>query len=100
MKESTHPRETRLLHRPLVMPFPRQLPSEVSASLVMSTLPKLGGLRAISAFLVIAYHYGINYIPAGWGVLMFFVISGFLRLWRMGNAGYPFKAGHSMASSS
>src|SRR5206468_178206 len=46
-----------------------------------STIPKLSGLRAISAFLVIAYHYGIPYVSAGLGVLVFFVISGFLITW-------------------
>ncbi|MDP9039166.1 MAG: acyltransferase [Acidobacteriota bacterium] len=41
-------------------------------------LPKLDFLRAFSAGVVIAYHYGFEAVPAGFGVLTFFVISGFL----------------------
>lgn len=41
-------------------------------------LPKLDFLRAVSAGIVIAYHYGFSSIPAGFGVMTFFVISGFL----------------------
>jgi peptidoglycan/LPS O-acetylase OafA/YrhL len=41
-------------------------------------LPKLDFLRAVSAGIVIAYHYGFEAVPAGFGVLTFFVISGFL----------------------
>ena len=41
-------------------------------------LPKLDFLRAVSAGVVIAYHYGVGAVPAGFGVLTFFVISGFL----------------------
>jgi peptidoglycan/LPS O-acetylase OafA/YrhL len=41
-------------------------------------LPKLDFLRAVSAGIVIAYHYGFETIPAGFGVMTFFVISGFL----------------------
>jgi peptidoglycan/LPS O-acetylase OafA/YrhL len=41
-------------------------------------LPKLDFLRAASAAIVIASHYGFHRIPAGFGVLVFFVISGFL----------------------
>ena len=43
-------------------------------------LPKLNGLRALSAFIVVVYHYGF-YVPAGFGVLTFFVMSGFLITW-------------------
>ena len=43
-------------------------------------IPKLNGLRALSAFIVVAYHYGF-YVPAGFGVLSFFVMSGFLITW-------------------
>jgi peptidoglycan/LPS O-acetylase OafA/YrhL len=41
-------------------------------------LAKLDFLRALSAGIVVAAHYGSTAIPAGFGVLTFFVISGFL----------------------
>jgi peptidoglycan/LPS O-acetylase OafA/YrhL len=56
------------------------LPPVLEANLRLPTIPKLNGLRAISAFIVVAYHYGV-YVPAGFGVLSFFVISGFLITW-------------------
>src|SRR4051794_35358050 len=40
-------------------------------------IPKLDALRAISALLVMLYHFGLP-VPAGFGVTCFFVISGFL----------------------
>lgn len=40
----------------------------------------LDGLRAVAVFLVIFYHAGLP-SPGGLGVLMFFVISGFLITW-------------------
>lgn len=41
-------------------------------------IPCLDFLRAISAAIVVIYHSGYQTIPAGFGVLTFFVISGFL----------------------
>ncbi len=41
-------------------------------------LPKIDFLRAVSAGIVVLYHYGVPGIPASFGVLTFFVISGFL----------------------
>jgi len=41
-------------------------------------IPRLDFLRAISAGIVVVYHSGYKAIPAGFGVLTFFVISGFL----------------------
>lgn len=43
-----------------------------------SKIPKLAFLRAISAAIVVFFHSGYTAIPAGFGVLTFFVISGFL----------------------
>ncbi|MBL4618026.1 MAG: acyltransferase [Robiginitomaculum sp.] len=42
-------------------------------------IPALDGLRAFSVLIVIAAHYGLEYIiPGGFGVTIFFFISGFL----------------------
>jgi peptidoglycan/LPS O-acetylase OafA/YrhL len=43
-------------------------------------LPILDGLRAVAVFSVILFHAGLP-APGGLGVLMFFVISGFLITW-------------------
>jgi len=57
------------------------LPHVLERNLSSGTIPRLNALRAISAFIVVAYHYGLDYIPTGFGVLSFFVISGFLITW-------------------
>ena len=41
----------------------------------------IDGIRAIAAFLVVFYHYGFQWCPGGLGVLVFFVLSGFLITW-------------------
>jgi peptidoglycan/LPS O-acetylase OafA/YrhL len=57
------------------------LPLNLATGLAKSHLPSLDGLRAISALLVVFYHYGFEWCPGGLGVLAFFVLSGFLITW-------------------
>lgn len=40
--------------------------------------PELDSLRAFSVMLVVAAHAGFNFIPGGFGVTVFFVISGYI----------------------
>jgi peptidoglycan/LPS O-acetylase OafA/YrhL len=54
------------------------LPPALTAGLAAKHLSGIDGLRAISALLVVLYHAGVPAIPAGTGVLAFFVLSGFL----------------------
>ena len=45
--------------------------AQLTSHLGRSKLPRLDGLRAISALLVIFYHFGVPYIPGGYGVMVF-----------------------------
>ena len=54
---------------------------QIYAKLSSRNIPALDGLRAIAVFLVIFYHFGFAQVPAGLGVLVFFVLSGFLITW-------------------
>jgi peptidoglycan/LPS O-acetylase OafA/YrhL len=53
----------------------------LASGLSQPKIPALDGLRAIAVFLVILYHFGFPWAPGGLGVLIFFVISGFLITW-------------------
>lgn len=44
-------------------------------------IPALQGLRAIAISLVVVYHFGFRGMPGGYGVLIFYVLSGFLITW-------------------
>jgi peptidoglycan/LPS O-acetylase OafA/YrhL len=45
----------------------------------MERIPALDGLRAIAIVMVVGYHVDNTLVPAGfWGVLLFFVLSGYL----------------------
>lgn len=53
---------------------------KLGRSLAAKHIPKLDALRAISAIFVMLFHFGLHF-PPGFGVLCFFVISGFLITW-------------------
>lgn len=55
-------------------------PPQLAAALDRSELPSIDGLRAVAVFLVVFYHLGFR-VNGGLGVLIFFVISGFLITW-------------------
>lgn len=59
--------------------------AEFYAKLNRKHLPSLDGLRGVAALLVVFYHFGMEfgyYPPPGYlGVLIFFVLSGFLITW-------------------
>lgn len=55
--------------------------TDLASGLAEPKIPALDGLRAIAVFLVIFYHFGFVWVPGGLGVLIFFVISGFLITW-------------------
>ncbi|MBO0858283.1 MAG: acyltransferase [Chloracidobacterium sp.] len=55
--------------------------TDLSAKLSLARIPALDGIRALAVFLVIFYHFGFNWAPGGAGVMMFFVLSGFLITW-------------------
>lgn len=59
------------------------IPAQLESGLRGSYLPALDGIRAVAVFLVIFYHAGITFLPGGLGVLLFFVLSGFLITWLM-----------------
>jgi peptidoglycan/LPS O-acetylase OafA/YrhL len=59
----------------------RSLPPLLAAGLQKSHLPSLDGIRAMAVFLVVFYHLGVPGMPGGMGVLIFFVLSGFLITW-------------------
>ena len=57
------------------------LPISLTAALKRPSLPSLDGLRAVAVFIVVLYHFGLTAVNGGQGVLIFFVISGFLITW-------------------
>jgi hypothetical protein len=54
------------------------IPAALSDNLRKKKIPKLDALRAVNALIVVMYHFGFPFLPTGTGVMIFFVISGFL----------------------
>jgi peptidoglycan/LPS O-acetylase OafA/YrhL len=57
------------------------LPPRLSAALKGTHLPGLDALRVVAVSIVIVYHFGIEAARGGLGVVVFFVLSGFLITW-------------------
>ena len=55
--------------KPVTTPGPARLPFQI---------PSLDGLRAVSFLMVFAAHAGVEAIPGGFGVTVFFFLSGYL----------------------
>jgi peptidoglycan/LPS O-acetylase OafA/YrhL len=58
-----------------------QLPVALESALSARNIPGIDALRAISVLLVMVYHFGYSSVPGGYGVVFFFVLSGFLITW-------------------
>ena len=54
---------------------------QLYARLSQKQIPALDGVRMMAVFLVIFYHFGFNGVPGAHGVMLFFVLSGFLITW-------------------
>jgi len=59
----------------------KEIRSRLEDSLSSSHIPVLDGLRAVAVFMVIIYHFGFERVPGAHGVMIFFVLSGFLITW-------------------
>ena len=68
---------------PSTSPNPEDWSRELHARLGSGTIPGLDGIRALAVALVITSHFGFEFINGAFGVLIFFVLSGFLITWLM-----------------
>lgn len=64
---------------PLTAPWTEQF----RARLNRGTIPGLDGIRALAVLLVMVSHFGFESVNGAFGVLIFFVLSGFLITWLM-----------------
>lgn len=62
-----------------------ELPGALQENLRKKKIPKIDALRAVSALIVVMYHFHFDFVPAGTGVMVFFIISGFLITWLLLN---------------
>ena len=53
----------------------------ISTALRESHLPGLDALRVVAVSIVMLYHFGLEWARGGYGVVVFFVLSGFLITW-------------------
>jgi peptidoglycan/LPS O-acetylase OafA/YrhL len=67
------------------MSSPQSSPSQLESKLSHSHIPALDGLRAVAVSLVIVSHFGFELVPGAHGVMIFFVLSGFLITWLLLN---------------
>jgi len=68
---------------PAALPEPGTWAHAYHARVNRGTIPGLDGIRALAVLLVIASHFGFEWINGALGVLIFFVLSGFLITWLM-----------------
>ncbi|MEO6391061.1 MAG: acyltransferase family protein [Pyrinomonadaceae bacterium] len=75
------PPDSTLSAPPAATAAPEGAYRKLRSHLSRSNIPGLDGMRALAVFLVIAYHFGFNRVPGSHGVMIFFVLSGFLITW-------------------
>src|SRR4051812_8570064 len=68
---------------PTVMAVKMARKSSALSEALSGRIPSLDGLRAVAVLLVIFNHLGVPHAPEGRGVLIFFVLSGFLITWTL-----------------
>jgi len=61
------------------------LPASLDSKLNQPHIAALDGLRAVAVSLVIVSHFGFELVPGAHGVMIFFVLSGFLITWLLLN---------------
>jgi peptidoglycan/LPS O-acetylase OafA/YrhL len=63
---------------PAVAVPPAMEPNTIAAKREALQIPSLDGLRAVSFLVVFAAHAGLEVVPGGFGVTVFFFLSGYL----------------------